>query len=296
MGATSRGSRSLLAAPRASAGEGEEIIVAEMMDLDEVRGRSALDNASTSTGRRSGFLPRLDDEHQNDEFVAKNDDSSNVFWYDSDSSVEAETVRRRKNHGGEAGGSGAIPPTQLPFPIAPYQQAMYDCQEERYDEEKKMSDGDAAATGVNASSKLSDPPLLSPFCDLSSVSEELKQLEKNSWFLMKFPTRLPLLDTSSSSMLASKKKAAHVKAEPFDENGDPDAVGSSNVDASTGGETSFMASPSVSSSGPLGYDDTLKDTAPGKYGRIVVRRSGKTELIIGGGDGRPKVRSYNVAH
>jgi hypothetical protein len=106
---------------------------------------------------------------------------------------------------------------------------------------------------------------------------------------MKFPTRLPLLDTSSSSTHASKKKAARVKSESNDDNyGDPDAVGSSNIDTSIAGGASFLASSSVSN-GPLGFDDTLKDTAAGRYGKIVVRKSGKTELIIGGGGGSPKV-------
>lgn len=40
-----------------------------------------------------------------------------------------------------------------------------------------------------------------------------------------------------------------------------------------------------------GYDDTLKDIPPGRYGRIVVRKSGRTELIVGGGDtSEPEVR------
>ena len=35
----------------------------------------------------------------------------------------------------------------------------------------------------------------------------------------------------------------------------------------------------------------MKDCAPGKYGKIVVYKSGRTELVVGGGDsGRPEVR------
>ena len=39
-----------------------------------------------------------------------------------------------------------------------------------------------------------------------------------------------------------------------------------------------------------GFDDTLKDADAGRYGRIVVRKSGKTELVIGGDDNGLEVR------
>ena len=41
--------------------------------------------------------------------------------------------------------------------------------------------------------------------------------------------------------------------------------------------------------GSIGYDNTLKDISPGRYGKIVVRKSGRTELVIGGQDGEPEV-------
>ena len=281
-------------AARVKMEEGEEIIVGEMMDVDDYRGGSeeggggrgrTLDESRSS--KRTEKLSRVYGENQLDEDVIKHADSFDPYFYDSDSSMEVETIgRRKKQNGYDVSGDFTMPPTQLPFPIAPHQQTMYDCQEERFDEEKKMSDGDVTVT--NISSKLSDPPLRLPFLNLASVSEELKQVETMSWFLMKFPTRLPLFDASSPSTLASKKKAGRVKAESYDEYGDPDA----NIDTSTGRGASFLASPSVPS-GPLGFDDTLKDTAAGRYGKIVVRKSGKTELIIGGGGGSPKVRSID---
>ncbi len=273
-------------AARVKMEEGEEIIVGEMMDLDDCGGGDDEDGGSS---KRTERLSRVYGENQLDEDVLKHVDSFDPYLYDSDSSLEVESVGRRKKHSGHDGsGDFTIPPTQLPFPIAPHQHTMYDCQEERFDEEKKMSDGDVAVTVTNISSKLSDPPLRSPFLNLASVSEELKQVEAIPWFLMKFPTRLPLFDTSSPSTLASRKTVARVKAESYDEYGDPDA----NIDTSTGRGASFLTSPSVTS-GPLGFDDTLKDTAAGRYGKIVVRKSGKTELIIGGGGGSPKVRSID---
>jgi len=126
--------------------------------------------------------------------------------------------------------------------------------------------------------------------DIASVSAESNdraEATDNSWFLMKFPTRLPRSDASSSSSSASRKKAAaRVKSELFDEgdNNVPDLVGS------VAGKVGALASSATASSGPLGYDDTLKDAAAGRYGRIVVRKSGKMELIVGGGGNGQEVR------
>jgi len=289
---------SMAAAARAKAGEGEEIIVAEMMDLDEDedagKKKSVLDGPSNS--RFDGLPSLFDDENQNNEdAMPDRGGGAEGFMYDSDSSVEERRSRLRKG-GGDVGGRGfRMPPTQLPFPVAPHQQTMYDCQEVTFkDEEKKMSDVDAAiaaaSTAATISSKLSDPPLKSPFLDLESVSDQLKQSETNSWFLMKFPTRLPHLDTSSSSANSSKSTAAVIKSELSEESSArPDVVGSS--DASMVSSTSAgAAASSASSSGALGYDDTLKDAAAGRYGRIVVRSSGRTELVIGGGEYGPEVR------
>jgi hypothetical protein len=300
---------SMAAAARAKAGEGEEFIVAEMLDLDEEFGeddggggkkkRSVLDGPSRSQ-RFDGMPSLFDDENRTEDYGggerADRDGISDAFVYDSDSS--AEEMRARRGGGKGQDPRGGLPPTQLPFPGAPHQPTMYDCQEYDGDdgEEKKTPDPVATSSssvGAAASasySKLSDPPLRSPFLDLASLSAELNnQMEtRNSWFLMKFPTRLPHLDASSASSSASKKKAARIKSELFDEfDIAPDVVESSpHADTIASGDAGALASVTASS-GALGYDDTLKDAPAGRYGRIVVRKSGKTELIIGGGgDGR----------
>ncbi|KAL7540489.1 hypothetical protein ACHAXR_010156 [Thalassiosira sp. AJA248-18] len=279
---------SMAAAARAKAGEGEEIIVAEMLDLEDGdddggKKKSVLDGPSRS--RMDGLPSLFDDENQDNEDSAMADHMgiSDAFLYDSDSSAEERRVRRR-NKQGDGDGGFRMPPTQLPFPIAPRQQSMYDCQKTTgNEEEKKMSDdADTAAATTTSSLKLSDPPLQSPFLDLESASNELKQMETEPWFVMKFPTRLPHLDTSSSSANASQRAAALIKSELSGEG--PDSVGSSNVVEVSTGEGASVAS------GPLGYDDTLKDAAAGRYGRIEVRKSGKTELVIGGGEDEPEVR------
>ena len=154
---------SMAAAARATAGEGEEIIVAEMMDLDEDedagKKKSVLDGPSSS---RFDGLPSLFDDENKEDYVP--DDHAGIaegFLYDSDSSVE-ERRSRSRNRGSDGG--FRMPPTQLPFPVAPHQQTMYDCQDVNVkEEEKKMSDADSAAMNAVAtavsSSKLSDPQI-----------------------------------------------------------------------------------------------------------------------------------------
>ena len=284
-------SAAVAAAARAKSGEGEEFIVAEMLDdTDEDDGdydggtrkkKSVLEGPSKSRATQSLF----DDEINQNISDDRRGGISDSFYYDSDSSAEE---RRGKRGGIKQGGRDAdigLPPTQLPFPSALHRRPMYDCQEDDDMEEKKSCD-DPAGRALPPS-KLSDPPPRSPF--LNSVSDELKHLETNSWFLIKLPTRLPHLDASSLSSNASKKKVTRIKSELLDE-GDsrPDVVGSSHADMSTAGESNAL-SPGTAS-GPLGFDDTLKDAATGKYGKIVVRKSGKTELIIGGGSDGPEVR------
>lgn len=282
---------SMAAAARAKAGEGEEIIVAEMLDLDDAdedagKKRSVLDGPS---GSRFDGMPSLFDDENNEVkgeiMPPEHHGISDAFLYDSDSSAEERRATRRREHGDRSGGF-RLPPMQLPFPVAAgYQQTMYDCQDAAVKGEEKKDDADNNRGAAMSSSKLSDPPLQSPFLDLDSVSQEMKRMESDSWFVMKFPTRLPHLETQS----ASDKKVA------FDEGGIGSADGPA-VGSLTKAEISTMqgtATPSAgaSSSGVLGYDDTLKDAAAGRYGRIVVRKSGKTELVIGGGEGQgPEIR------
>lgn len=287
---------SMAAAARAKLGEGEEIVVAEMEledgeTADDGKKKSVLDGPSRS--ERFDGMPSLFDDENDVPMISDHATLADAFVYDSDSSEEERRVKRKQQQRGGGGGKNSnsgVAPTQLPFPVGVNQQPMYNCQEGMFDDEKKIeAEPIASSSTTQASSKLNDPPIQSPFLDVTYASEEMKQAENNSWFLMKFPTRLPHLDNNSMvSSTKSGKKA--VKAE-VDEDG-LELVGSANVDTSMDIPT---AATSVSSSatvgGALGYDDTLKDCAPGKYGKIVVFKSGRTELVVGGGDsGRPEVR------
>lgn len=275
---TREAAKSAAAAARAREGEGEEIVVMEMdleEDDDDEGGKKKKSVLEQDRPEREG--PSLYDDEVQETTV-----DIDAYEYDSDSSIEEEKQRRKGNVS-----HFRMAPNQLPFPVAPHQQSMYDCQgatnkSSLIADEKKSADVEMA-TEQQSSFTLSDPVLESPFIDVNKASESLKQLELDSWFLMKFPTRLPHLDNSGSGGLK-----ANVKSE-MSEGDEPDFVGSSSNDVTdiTPATVSVGAGPSTAT----GYDDTLKDIPPGRYGRIVVRKSGRTELIVGGGDsGEPEVR------
>ncbi|KAL3806098.1 hypothetical protein ACHAXA_001393 [Cyclostephanos tholiformis] len=308
-GVASRGSaaESIAAAMRARAGEGEEFIVAEILDLNgddfgdggvgnarKGGGREPNDGPSRSKNRNDGMPGPFDDEdNRNEDYGDRRDGVLDAFMYDSDSSAEERIAKRGgKNEGGGGRGDGMLP-TQLPFPSSSHRRTMYDCQEEFYPEPHATSSSLGLAATASPS-KMSDPPLQSPFFDLTSASDESDnkaEAKNDSWFLMKFPTRLPLMDASSSSLNASNRRAARIKSEFLDEGDNlADFVESgSHADTSAALEAGSLGS-ATASSGPLGYDDTLKDALAGRYGKIVIRRSGKTELIIGGGGDGHEVR------
>ena len=63
----------------------------------------------------------------------------------------------------------------------------------------------------------------------------------------------------------------------------PEDVPSSNNISIPKPQVSTTNTTSTSAGSSSGYDDTLKDSAAGRYGKIVVYKSGKAFLIVGGG-------------
>lgn len=267
---------SVAAAARAKLGEGEEIIIAEidMADADEPKKVSVLEQPS----RRDG-MPSLFDDEYTSEIPNGVDDH---YVYDSDSSQE-ETRRKKTREIG-------IRPIQLPFPLGSDQLPMYACQE---DVEEKKDGMDGVLSSV-AATQLVDPEVTPAFLDWSSpyTRDNMKFAERNSWFLMKFPTRLPHMDNGSlvggvEKQIAQNPSGKGMVKSELNEDG-LEIVGS-NTEV-VGDVSHASASGAVAGSiGSIGYDNTLKDISPGRYGKIVVRKSGRTELVIGGQDGEPEV-------
>jgi hypothetical protein len=255
------------------------------MEIDEVE-RKKVSVLESSSVRRDG-MPSLFDDENTDEIMPMGVDSNYV--YDSDSSEEE---RRRVKKGGRET-TGMIP-LRLPFPLANHQSAMYACQEDV--EEKK--DGVEGVVSSMMASQLANPDVVSPFLDWNSAetTDDAKFIERNSWFLMKFPTRLPHLDHGSLVGGASKQTphqsgGVAVKSE-VNEDG-LEIVGSNTEigDASASAGGIDIGAGGIGGIDPVGYDNTLKDIAPGRYGKIVVYKSGRAELVVGGKNGEPEVRA-----
>jgi hypothetical protein len=220
--------------------------------------------------------------------------SAAAYTYDSDSSTDGEPKRaaailnQRKRRDGRV----IIPlqPHRLPFP--PTRKPGTDELEILY--ESQMPAKTNAETEA-AKENLFDPKLRPPFLNLKTATAEQRKEEQYSWMTFKLPTRLPRLapHCTLSGRAMKNEMAMSDDNDPSDnmmggmDPGDalmPDAVSASSspTTASTPVETTASGS---------GYDDTLKDAAPGRYGKIVVHKSGKAYLIVGGTDSKtPQVK------
>ena len=190
------------------------------------------------------------------------------YYYDSDSSSDDE-----RNNGGSRRTLSELSPTVLPFkaqsaPIGvggtdqPTMYPTFEAQKESHPNEV-LDQMDLRDTESYAS----------PFVDGSS--EKDLDWEKDSWFLFQLPTRLPALQQSSKRRSNSTVK--------------PQEVVSSNDDitvTNSSGIAEVVTNPVAEDS----FDNTLKTTAPGRIGKVVVYKSGKTVLVMEGSDPSRKVR------
>ena len=61
----------------------------------------------------------------------------------------------------------------------------------------------------------------------------------------------------------------------------PDVVTSINSQSERSQQIGQSTSSGTTDATTTGFDDTLKDSAPGRYGKIVVYKSGKAYLVVG---------------
>lgn len=186
--------------------------------------------------------------------------------YDSDSSAEERLASSSQV-------IMSVPPTELPFPVAELpvgiggaqeRPVLYSCQQ-----------SEEATTERNEPIKMElqkDAPLVSPFVDWKDA--KLRQEERDSWFLVQMPTRLPELKSTGNAAV-------------------PDAVKSENplVASSLTPDTAQSMPTNVATPATVtnGFDNALSGVTPGRLGKIVVYKSGKTELVMGGDNGSPEV-------
>jgi len=270
--------------------EGEEMIVGE---LSEGVGAAALSKAAAA-GMKGRDLDADDDRLDNRPSLFDRDENESganlppsVFTYDSSSEDDDElnpTKQRRGQPQQKFGRQRVMLPTCLPFPGT----AGRLKQPPHRQEEKKSEETSTKMGNLDIEE---DPPIVSPFGDLDLESH--KKDSSPMWMLFKFPTRLPRIDprcTISSGASVKRKPGgggfrAHVPLSLPDGGTDIAAVTSEEMEGIlpiVEGD-SADAPPSMSTSANAGtcYDDTLKGISPGKYGKIVVYKSGKTVLVVG---------------
>jgi hypothetical protein len=187
-----------------------------------------------------------------------------VDTYDSDSSEED------RRHANRPAMSDA--PTSLPFPVAPLpvgigghdRSVLYSCQQR---EECENEQKEPVLIEIQR-----DDPLVSPFCDRNNSTSH-KQ-EEDSWFIFQFPTRLPPLKSIVVPDTVQSNEPVPVVSAVT-----PDIPESSAAD---------VATPCTDTHS---FDNTLLSTPAGRLGKIVVYKSGRTVLLMGGENGSPQVRT-----
>jgi hypothetical protein len=240
----------------------------------------------------------------------------------------AQRINASKTHGKYRGERAQLPPQRLPVP--PTRQPGSNKIDFMYETQLgKDEDGDGSSTveekGNETEIILEDPPLDPPFLNLMNATLEQQAEEQKSWMIFKLPTRLPRLAPPSTLSGIAIKRDEAMDTDDDNYNDDdlvtshehvdptsgvaalPEHVTSSSTSASLNNGNNNYKSPSAYGNSSntntgggrssnttresTGYDDTLKDAGAGRYGKIIMYKSGKAYLEIGGRDSNnPPVR------
>lgn len=289
----------LAAAAQARKGEGDEIIVGEMEEGFGVGDNKKASGGILSRTRLNKGPSMFDDEEEADGKASSLAD----YTYDSDSSEDGEIKRMAQQINafksrGKGGRSQPAPllPQQLPLPPTKRPglnriDYMYECQSLNQSS-KNNKNQDEMKKKVNEV-VMDDPPLEPPFLNLNKATPEAKKDEEKSWMIFKFPTRLPRLQAPStlSGMAVKKENEMDLDENIGDDDdddemdglADPSEPSPDNVTSSSNSNpnSSSKNHTGLASTRSSGFDDTLKDSAAGRYGKIVMYKSGKTYLIVG---------------
>ena len=124
----------------------------------------------------------------------------------------------------------------------------------------------------------------SPFVDIKD--ERAMKWEENGWFLVQLPTRLPkTVKDESPEPESADSDSAHLAGATAA----PDAVTSNQptlTSAAAELATTQVTLPPVQTDR---FDNNLTTAVPGRLGKIIVYKSGKTVLVLEGPSGKPKV-------
>ena len=269
--------------PGGDSGPQEEIVGM----MDEAIGTAVPDGAKSSragSGRFSSSNEAPNEQLGSNAKTLKFVDDETGYTYDSDSSQE-ERNRKKKNRGFPSP-SVTMPeqePLQLPFP--PSQKPIGIGSHRAVSSntipalDSMQTDDDLASPSSHPSMPLSsithDPSVPSPFADVNQHSAY--EFEKDSWFLVQLPTRLPPL---RSSMVEQDGPP-----EPGDDDGTTlptHADQTTTLQETAKIDTAEVATPPVRVEC---FDNAMTSAIPGRMGKIRVHQSGKTVLVLTATDG-----------
>ena len=237
------------------------------MSTEEVVGQ--LDTAiggSGSTKKESILEKDYGDYHQEEEPSdgARGSMNMNITagcLYDSDSSDE-RTTRVFKN-------TSLMAPLELPFALKSTDVKPDETNSNQIDENV-------------GSDSIESNHLISPFAGTTKV-QDLRD-ENNSWFLVQLPTRLPPMQKEFSCSESDHDDTK--ENDPSEQTIIQDSVAPSTNSNFLNHISEVAVSPVTTSC----FDNSLNKKAPGRVGKIVVYKSGKTVLVMDGPDDkvRPK--------
>jgi hypothetical protein len=221
--------------------------------------KSAMKKAESDTDAVNDM--DYDDSAQTDSGTTSITMMKNMYTYDSDSSDEGGSRSER-----EQGAMSGIQPLELPFvPASPVPMEV----------ESAVAHDDETEGAI--SSFQDETPASSPFVDVNNNNELVP--EKDAWFLVQLPTRLPPL---------KKKVSAEGVASSASSGQQPDQVQSIQLESvQSEGEIPVNSISDVVTPPMLGdaFDNQLATAEPGKIGKILVYKSGKTVLVMEGQGG-----------
>ena len=207
-----------------------------------------------------------------------------LYTYDDDAVSDDDATSAASGSGGRL--SALLPPRSLDdIRYEPRQLPLG-----RSLEDFTLSQGPG---GGGSSSAVSSSASASPHIFLSSAASLMeRQREENSLLLFKLPTRLPTvsvptLDGGAAALSLDAAPVFDALSTDMDVVDAPPSVLSSSVDGSnlsaSSGATAFVHQPL--------FDDSLRRTPAGQYGKLLVYKSGRAVLVVGGGDtGLPETR------
>ncbi|CAJ1912007.1 unnamed protein product [Cylindrotheca closterium] len=240
----------------------------EVVGQLEVAIGSSKGGAGSGSGGKDNILDSMDFEDQEGELfrpatAAQGNLSLEGFMYDTDSSEEEES--RKKNKAKDF----IMPPLELPLKDTYTQSSQI--------EEPKARQAVNYPEPVTSSTTEADGTTRpSPFVH-SSAGESLSQ--KDDWFLVQLPTRLPPLrkkvDETVVAMDVDGEEEERKQVKPTVE--------------PTSAYSEVVTHPVT----PGGFDNALLSAAPGRIGKMVVYKSGRTVLVMEGADG--STLQFNVA-